>query len=192
MSETNNVIKGGFFRPEWISVEDDLPQEEDYYFVLLQCQRDTDEYKKGAIVFVESGVWHEDHWAVAEADWKVIYWAYPPVIILPTELVGAPDSVVEAESHLVNEEMPGVYPQPYWISVEDALPPKDGDYFTLSEAQADYKEVKKGAVAVSECDEWKDGKWYDEDENWKVLYWAYPVRMILPTKYADRPRVGVL
>ncbi|MBQ7540927.1 MAG: hypothetical protein IJT44_01390 [Clostridia bacterium] len=192
MSNENDVIRGGFFRPEWINVEDDQPSESGYYFILVQCLHDTDEHKKGAIEMVESGVWHEDHWAVAEEDWKVIYWAYPPVIIIPSELVSAPDSIVDAEAHNVNEEMGGLFPQPYWIRVEDALPPEDGDYFTLSEAQRDFNAIKKGTISVNDGNEWKNGEWYDESDLWKVLYWAYPVRAVVPAKYADRPRIGVL
>ncbi|MBQ7540926.1 MAG: DUF551 domain-containing protein [Clostridia bacterium] len=80
---------------------------------------------------------------------------------------------------------------PNWISVEDALPTEDDNYITLSEAQQDFEHIKKGDIYVDDCNSWEDGKWYDDGGGyWKILYWAYPVRVTVPAHLADRPKYG--
>ena len=79
-----------------------------------------------------------------------------------------------------------------WISVEERLPEAEGDYFTLSELQCDTPAAPKGAIAIDEDECWKDGHWEQDDEFWKVLYWAKPMRFDVPEHLAERPRLGYL
>ena len=82
--------------------------------------------------------------------------------------------------------------QPEWISMEDQLPPGDGDYFTITEAQEDFPACPKGTIAIDTTEQWHNGKWYQDGGNWKVLYWAKPVTMLVPEELMNRPRLGSL
>lgn len=79
-----------------------------------------------------------------------------------------------------------------WINVKDALPSEDGLYWTISEVQWDSDGLKEGDIEVAVCDAWENGSWVDEDEQWKVIYWAHPFRLDVPAELADRTRIGVL
>ena len=65
--------------------------------------------------------------------------------------------------------------QPHWISVEERLPERNGDYFAVSESLNDYPIGPKGSV----CAGWAtftDGRWEDDMyDSWKVKYWAEPI-----------------
>ena len=58
--------------------------------------------------------------------------------------------------------------QPRWISVEERLPERNGDYFAVSESLNDYPIGPKGSV----CAGWAtftDGRWEDDMyDSWKV------------------------
>jgi len=80
--------------------------------------------------------------------------------------------------------------QPEWISVKDRLPDQDGLYFTISESQKGGVGFPIGAIAIETSDTWQNGKWYQDDEFWKVLYWAKPVPMAVPECLSKRQRLG--
>ncbi len=82
--------------------------------------------------------------------------------------------------------------QPEWISVNDRLPTQDGNYFTITESQKDYPSFPKGTIAIDITDSWHEGEWYQDDDCWKVLYWAKPVNMLVPEELKSRPRAGAL
>ncbi|MBQ7540925.1 MAG: hypothetical protein IJT44_01380 [Clostridia bacterium] len=88
---------------------------------------------------------------------------------------------------MCKEEKQGIM-RPEWISVEDALPTEDGDYYTITELQHDKGDLKKGTIDIDDRDEWEDGEWRSEDYWWKVVYWAPPIKMELPAELADRPQ----
>ena len=82
--------------------------------------------------------------------------------------------------------------QPVWISVKDRLPEKNGDYYVIHELQHDVPIGPKGMISISISETWCDGSWYDNDENWKVIYWAEPVKWDVPEEISDRPRLGCI
>ncbi len=82
--------------------------------------------------------------------------------------------------------------QPVWINVEDQLPSRDGDYFTITEAQRDFPAYPKGTIGIDTSESWHEGRWFQDDDCWKVLYWAEPVTMLVPKELMNRPRVGSL
>ena len=82
--------------------------------------------------------------------------------------------------------------QPDWISVRDRLPECDGDYFTISESLKGGPGIPIGTISIDTTDVWRHGKWYQDDDCWKVLYWARPVRMAVPEELAGRMRLGTL
>ena len=59
--------------------------------------------------------------------------------------------------------------QPHWISVEERLPERNGDYFAVSESLNDYPIGPKGSV----CAGWAtftDGRWEDDMyDSWKMI-----------------------
>ena len=66
--------------------------------------------------------------------------------------------------------------QPHWISVEERLPERNGDYL--------------GSV----CAGWAtftDGRWEDDMyDSWKVKYWAEPIQYVIPSEFSGRVRIG--
>ena len=192
MSTVEKYCKGGLVMPDWVSVEDTIPTEDGGYYAVVEYLKDTETNKKGTTDFEGIVELLDGKWSIDDSMCKVVYWAYPMVIMVPSEADGYPKATIDPETSHTIQETAGIFPQPCWVSVEDFLPPEDGDYFTLSEAQSDFNAIKKGTISVNDSNEWKDGEWYTDDENWKVLYWAYPVRTVVPAKYADRPRIGVL
>ncbi len=82
--------------------------------------------------------------------------------------------------------------QPHWISVDDTMPSKEGDYYTIVEAQGEFPPEMHGTVSVNVSDYWDGDKWEFADENWKVLYWAKPVSFNIPDELSDRKRLGLL
>jgi len=50
----------------------------------------------------------------------------------------------------------------------------------------------KRTVPLSHTELWKHGKWYQDDEYWKVLYWAKPIKLDVPEELTRRPRMGTL
>lgn len=80
--------------------------------------------------------------------------------------------------------------QPRWISVEEKLPERNGDYFAVSESLNDYPIGPKGSV----CAGWAtftDGRWEDDMyDSWKVKYWAEPIQYVIPSEFSDRVRIG--
>ena len=82
--------------------------------------------------------------------------------------------------------------QPEWISVEDRLPERDGNYYTITEAQRDFPSYPKGTISIDTTELWNDGQWWQDDENWKVLYWAHPIQLDVPQELVQRPRAGSL
>ena len=88
---------------------------------------------------------------------------------------------------MCKEEKHGIM-QPKWIRVQDALPTEDGEYYTIVELQHDSEGFKKGTIDIYRYNDWEDGEWRCEDYWWKVIYWAYPLTIELPTELADRPQ----
>ena len=82
--------------------------------------------------------------------------------------------------------------QPEWISVDDRLPDHDGNYYTITEAQKDFPAYPKGTISIDTTERWLDGEWWQDDENWKVLYWAEPIQLLVPQELMLRPRAGSL
>ena len=82
--------------------------------------------------------------------------------------------------------------QPEWIRADDRLPDHEGSYFTITEAQKDFPAFPKGSISVDAFQRWTDGDWWQDDEDWKVLYWAEPIRLQVPPELMSRPRVGAL
>lgn len=82
--------------------------------------------------------------------------------------------------------------QPEWISVKDRLPDHDGNYYTITEAQKDFPAYPKGTISIDTTELWQDGKWWQDDDRWKVLYWANPIQMLVPQELMNRPRAGSL
>nr|MBQ4173135.1 DUF551 domain-containing protein [Ruminococcus sp.] len=80
--------------------------------------------------------------------------------------------------------------QPRWISVEERLPERNGDYFAVSESLNDYPIGPKGSV----CAGWAtftDGRWEDDMyDSWKVKYWAEPIQYVIPSEFSGRVRIG--
>ena len=83
-------------------------------------------------------------------------------------------------------------PQPEWVSVDDALPEQNGDYYTISEAQKDFPAAPKGAICINISDDWTDGVWEQDDDSWRVLYWAKPIQLSVPAALAGRQRIGCI
>ena len=79
---------------------------------------------------------------------------------------------------------------PVWISVKDELPSREGYYFTITEAQKDVPVCPKGTIFIEVADFWNNNAWEDENETWKVLYWAKPKCMNVPAELAGRPRLS--
>ena len=82
--------------------------------------------------------------------------------------------------------------QPEWISVKDRLPERDGNYYTIAESQKGAPGFPIGTIAIDTTELWKHGKWYQDDECWKVLYWAKPIKLDVPEELTRRPRMGSL
>lgn len=80
--------------------------------------------------------------------------------------------------------------QPEWISVKERLPDKAGFYFTISESQKGGSGFPIGTISIDTSDTWENGRWYQDDDVWKVLYWAKPVHMAVPDCLAKRQRLG--
>ena len=80
--------------------------------------------------------------------------------------------------------------QPEWISVKDRLPECDGHYYTIKETRKGFPGYPIGTISVDTCEEWKRGKWQQDDKYWKVLYWAKPIQIIVPEELARRYRIG--
>ena len=78
--------------------------------------------------------------------------------------------------------------QPRWISVKERLPSRDGHYYTITESQRGYPGNPIGTIAVDTNEEWRHGRWRQNDRFWKVLYWAEPLRMELPEELMNRNR----
>ena len=106
--------------------------------------------------------------------------------------VGGKDTAGFSEEYERGYAAGRISAQPQWISVEERLPEAEGDCFTLSELQCDTPAAPKGAIAIDEDECWKDGHWEQDDEFWKVLYWAKPMRFDVPEHLAERPRLGYL
>ena len=106
--------------------------------------------------------------------------------------VGGKDTAGFSEEYERGYAAGRISAQPQWISVEERLPEAEGDYFTLSELHCDTPAASKGAIAIDEDECWKDGHWEQDDEFWKVLYWAKPMRFDVPEHLAERPRLGYL
>ena len=67
--------------------------------------------------------------------------------------------------------------QPHWISVEERLPERNGDYFAVSESLNDYPIGPKGSV----CAGWAtftDGRWEDD------------MQYVIPSEFSGRVRIG--
>ena len=82
--------------------------------------------------------------------------------------------------------------QPVWVSVLDRLPDHDGNYYTITEAQKDFPAYAKGTICIDTTELWQGGKWWQDDDCWKVLYWANPIQMLVPQELMNRPRAGSL
>lgn len=82
--------------------------------------------------------------------------------------------------------------QPEWVSVDDRLPGHDGNYYTITEAQKDFPAYPKGTISIDTTERWLDGEWWQDDENWRVLYWAEPILLMVPQELMQRPRAGSL
>ncbi len=82
--------------------------------------------------------------------------------------------------------------QPHWISVDDKQPPKEGDYYTIVEAQVEFPPEMHGTISVNVSDYWDGERWEFSDANWNVLFWAKPVRFDIPEVLSDRNRLGLL
>ena len=82
--------------------------------------------------------------------------------------------------------------QPEWISMEDRLPDRDGSYYTITELQKDLPNYARGTINIDSTEVWKNGKWWQDDEIWKVLYWAKPIKLDVPAELNCRPRLGSL
>ena len=50
----------------------------------------------------------------------------------------------------------------------------------------------KGTISIDTTERWLDGEWWQDDENWKVLYWAEPIQLPVPQELMQRPRAGSL
>ena len=82
--------------------------------------------------------------------------------------------------------------QPEWISMKDRLPDRDGSYYTITELQKDLPNYTRGTINIDSSEVWEDGKWYQDDDIWKVLYWANPIKLDVPDELSNRPRLGSL
>ena len=82
--------------------------------------------------------------------------------------------------------------QPEWISVKDRLPDHDGNYYTITESLKGALGMPIGTIAIDTTEIWRHGKWYQDNEYWKVLYWAKPIQMDVPQELTQRPRAGSL
>lgn len=82
--------------------------------------------------------------------------------------------------------------QPKWISVEDELPEEDGEYYTITELLYDTPAAPKGTVSIDVTEIWRDGQWWQDNEVWRVLYWAKPITLDIPEELANRPRFGCI
>ena len=77
-----------------------------------------------------------------------------------------------------------------WISVNDRLPDHKAGYYTIYEAVKDLPDAAKGTIWVYPSDSWDGEDWWDEDDDWKVIYWAERFRLPIPQELIDRPRTG--
>ena len=82
--------------------------------------------------------------------------------------------------------------QPEWISIIDRLPERDGSYYTITELQKDLPNYAKGTINIDSTEVWENGKWWQDDDTWKVLYWAKPIKLDVPEELCRRPRLGSL
>ena len=90
-------------------------------------------------------------------------------------------------AHGVLDGIQSIHPE--WIRVSDRLPTDDGIYYTIAEAQVDLPICKKGTISVSTDDSWEDGHWWQNDDIWKVLYWAKPFTLAIPAELANRQQL---
>ena len=58
--------------------------------------------------------------------------------------------------------------------------------------QKDFPAYPKGTISIDTTELWTDGKWCQDDDCWKVLYWAKPIQMLVPPELMNRPRAGSL
>ena len=82
--------------------------------------------------------------------------------------------------------------QPEWISVKGRLLDHDGNYYTITESQKGAPSMPIGTIAIDTTEIWRHGKWYQDDEYWKVLYWAKPIQLDVPQKLTRSPKAGSL
>lgn len=78
--------------------------------------------------------------------------------------------------------------QPEWVSIKDHLPPRDGHYYVIAEAQKGFPGHPIGTIALDTEEYWRKGKWNQNDKFWKVLYWAKPLDIELPEELLNRCR----
>jgi len=50
----------------------------------------------------------------------------------------------------------------------------------------------KGTISIDVSENWHDGQWLQDDESWKVLYWAKPIVLDVPEELVCRPRLGCI
>lgn len=80
--------------------------------------------------------------------------------------------------------------QPEWVSVKDRLPERDGNYYTITEALKGAPGIPIGTIAIDTAEQWRHGRWRQNDRYWRVLYWAEPVSMELPEELNRRRRIA--
>ncbi len=72
-------------QPQWNSA-DEVPPRDGHYYVIKEALRGFPGTPMGSVVVDTTESWRRGKWNQNDKFWKVLYWAVPPLMILPEEL----------------------------------------------------------------------------------------------------------
>ena len=83
--------------------------------------------------------------------------------------------------------------QPVWIDCKDRKPEAEGDYYVIAEASEEAVLMYEAGTIFTESTYFQDNSWLLEDDNeFKVLFWAKPIAHRIPFSLHYRKREGYL
>ena len=83
--------------------------------------------------------------------------------------------------------------QPVWIDCKDRKPEAEGDYYVIAEASEEAVLTYEAGTIFTESTYFQDNSWLLEDDNeFKVLFWAKPIAHRIPFSLHYRKREGYL